>query len=208
MLSNPFLAAHRARLCRHAARVGVAAGRGQPRTPGDLHGRPRRGLTMRRCRPGQRQPAPGWRPTTTRWGALCGHRLFEAHAGWLSKLFSLCEIPPPLHLKRRVFSAGAWRVQPGAGALYPATSTAARVQALVGVWSTSRRGRRGFGPRRCTCSGAPAEGGLAEQEQARPVSGTVVVQQLSSPPDLLQGRVGCGQALSATAAHAFSSGAL
>ena len=117
---------------------------------------------------------------------------FEAHAGWLSKLFSLGETPPPLHLKK----AGLFPLVHGVRSLalahqVRATSTAARVQALVGVGALSPGEGEDLAEALHVFMALKLKAGLAEQEQARPVSGTVVVQQLSSlDRDLLKDALG------------------
>lgn len=117
---------------------------------------------------------------------------FEAHAGWLSKLFSLGETPPPLHLKK----AGLFPLVHGVRSLalahqIRATSTAARVQALVGLGALSPGEGEDLAEALHVFMALKLKAGLAEQEQARPVSGTVVVQQLSSlDRDLLKDALG------------------
>lgn len=117
---------------------------------------------------------------------------FEAHAGWLSKLFSLGETPPPLHLKK----AGLFPLVHGVRSLalahqVRATSTAARVQALVGLGALSPGEGEDLAEALHVFMALKLKAGLAEQEQARPVSGTVVVQQLSSlDRDLLKDALG------------------
>lgn len=117
---------------------------------------------------------------------------FEAHAGWLGKLFSLGETPPPLHLKK----AGLFPLVHGVRSLalahqVRATSTAARVQALVGLGALSPGEGEDLAEALHVFMALKLKAGLAEQEQARPVSGTVVVQQLSSlDRDLLKDALG------------------
>ena len=117
---------------------------------------------------------------------------FEAHAGWLSKLFSLGETPPPLHLKK----AGLFPLVHGVRSLalahqVRATYTAARVQALVGLGALSLGEGEDLAEALHVFMALKLKAGLAEQEQSRPVSGTVVVQQLSSlDRDLLKDALG------------------
>ena len=72
-----------------------------------------------------------------------------------------------------------------------ATSTAARVQALVGLGALSPGEGEDLAEALHVFMALKLKAGLAEQEQARPVSGTVVVQQLSSlDRDLLKDALG------------------
>lgn len=117
---------------------------------------------------------------------------FGSHGGWLSKLFSLGESPAPLHLKKE----GLFPLVHGVRSLalahqVRATSTTARVQALVGLGGLSPGEGEDLVEALHVLMALKLKTGLAEQAQARPVSGTVTLPQLSSlDRDLLKDALG------------------
>ncbi|BEU97925.1 CBS domain-containing protein [Acidovorax sp. DW039] len=117
---------------------------------------------------------------------------FGTHGGWLSKLFSLGEAPAPLHLKKE----GLFPLLHGVRSLalahhVRATSTVARVQALVAQGALSPGEGEDVLEALHVFMALKLKAGLAEQEQARPVTGTVSVQHLSSlDRDLLKDALG------------------
>lgn len=117
---------------------------------------------------------------------------FGTHGGWLSKLFSLGDAPAPLHLKKE----GLFPLVHGVRSLalahhVRATSTVARVQALVAQGALSPGEGEDVLEALHVFMALKLKAGLAEQEQALPVTGTVSVQHLSSlDRDLLKDALG------------------